>query len=267
MTKQTIEAVFLHTRDGRLAAMVDDYCYLAVPAGDRWRIAGAWRLAKPAETWEPADFYTYQGFVDSEDAFRDYVEDYATHRRQLLTLSRQQACVRIVTPWGQSDSSEIYGEGVVFHSTPSHGGFKLDAIPNAQVPEALRNADGWYEEDCEWAKVTIAFPALFTDRERRQADETIRNQWPDYWETVYGQRLAPGESRTKDERAFRYTNAQRWVVVSAIRSDYYPGMVECTAMLGGQRGFGRTRSFLVPSGEYAPGRFGFVIDETRHQEI
>ena len=25
MTKQMIEAVFLHTRDGRLAAMVDDY--------------------------------------------------------------------------------------------------------------------------------------------------------------------------------------------------------------------------------------------------
>ena len=66
---------------------------------------------------------------------------------------------------------------------------------------------------------------------------------------------------------FQHTNAQRWVVVAAIRSDDCPGMVECTATLGGNRGIGRTRSFLVPTGEYAPGRFGFVIDETRHREF
>jgi len=105
MTKHTIEAVFLRTRDGRLAAYVDDYCYLAVPEGEQWRIAGAWRLAKPAETWAPADFYSWQGFVESEDAFRAYVEDYAAHRRQLLTLARDPAiCVSIRPGAGRTAS-------------------------------------------------------------------------------------------------------------------------------------------------------------------
>jgi hypothetical protein len=267
MSKLTIEAVFLRTRDGRLAAHVDDYCYLAVPAGERWRIAGAWQIAKPAETWEPADFYSSQGFVDSEDAFRAYVEDYAAHRRQLLKLPRERLDLRVETPWGQADSNEVYGEGVVFHSTPSHGGFKLDDVPNTQVPEALRNADGWYEEDAEWAKVAAAFPALFTDRERRQADDTIRNEWPDHWETVHSRELAPGESWAKDRRLFYETHAQDWIVLSACRSKEHPGMVECFTALGGDRSVSTRRCFLVPADEYKPGRFGFVIDESRHCEI
>jgi hypothetical protein len=265
MSKPMIDAVFLRTRDGRLAALVDDHCYLAIPAGERWRIAGAWRLAKPVETWEPADFYSWQGFVDSEDAFRAYVEEYAAHRRQLLTLPRERLHLRIETPWGWADSSEVYGEGVVFHSTPSHGGFNLDEIPNGQVPEALRNADGWYEEDGEWAKVAVALPALFTDRERRQADDMIRNNWPEYWESVHGQALEPGESWAKDRRLFYEAHAQDWIVLSAATSKEHPGMVECFAALGGNRGGSKSRCFLVPSGEYDAGRFGFVIDETRHR--
>lgn len=267
MSRPAIEAVFLRTRDGRLAAMVDDYCYLAVPAGERWRIAGAWHLAKPAETWQPADFYSSKGFVDSEDAFRAYVEDYAAHHRQLLTLARDRMTLRIATPWGCADSNEVYGKGVVFHSTPSHGGFKLDEIPNGEVPEALRNADGWYEEDCEWAKVAVAFPALFTDRERRQADDTIRNHWPDYWEVAHGRELAPGESWEKDRRLFHVTHAQDWIVVAAVTSREHPGMVECCAALGGKRNISKWVTFLVPSDEYVPGRFGFVIDEARHRHI
>ena len=217
MTKQTIEAVFLRTRDGRLAAMVDDHCYLAVPAGDRWRVAGAWRLTKPTESWEPADFYSWEGFIDGEDGFRLWVEDAAIHRRQLLILERlkQPMHETIETPWGIADDSEVYGEDIIFYTTPSHGGFRLDDLRNARVPEPLRNADGWYEEDCEWTKVVGAFPALFTDRERRRADDIIRNEWPDYWEQLHGRALCPGESGAKDHRRFHETHAQNWIVVSA----------------------------------------------------
>jgi len=161
----------------------------------------------------------------------------------------------------------MYGEGIVFYSTPSHGGFKLDEVRNALVPEALRNADGWYEEDCEWAKVAVSFPALFTDRERRQADDTIRNEWPDYWEPLRGRTLEPGESWAKDRRRFHEAHAADWIVLSASRSKEHPGMVECFAALGGNRQVGKRRCFLVPSDEYVVGRFGFVIDETRHREI
>ena len=269
MSTSITEAVFLRTRDGRLAAMVDDHCYLAVPAGERWRVAGAWRLSKPAETWEPADFYSWEGFIDGEEGFRAWVEDVAIHRRQLAALSRRRLPMlsALHTPWGVADDSETYGDGVVFHGTPSHGGFKLDEVRNAQVPAALRNADGWYEEDCEWAKVPIAFPALFTDREWRQADNTVRNEWPDYWEQVNGRTIPPGESWAKDHRLFHQAHARDWIALSAAMSKDHSGMVECVAALGGDRGSSKRRCFLVPSDDYVTGRFGFVIDEGRHAEI
>jgi hypothetical protein len=54
-------------------------------------------------------------------------------------------------------------------------------------------------------------------------------------------------------------------VISAIRSDQDPGMTECVATLGGNRRGPEQRRYLVPSDEYDPGRFGFVIDEARHR--
>ena len=82
----------------------------------------------------------------------------------------------------------------------------------------------------------------------------------------FGTVLQPGESRVKDRRAFELAHAQDWVVASAITSKHEPGFVEVVATLGGRRGPGtEERRFLVPSGEYDIGRFGFVIDEARHQ--
>jgi hypothetical protein len=77
--------------------------------------------------------------------------------------------------------------------------------------------------------------------------------------------LAPGESRTKDQRAFEAEHASDWIVVSAITSDQQKGFVECVATPGGKRGAGtEERRFLVPAAEYEIGRFGFVIDTKRH---
>jgi len=42
-------------------------------------------------------------------------------------------------------------------------------------------------------------------------------------------------------------------------------MTECVATLGGDRRAAEQRRYLVPSDEYDPGRFGFVIDEARHR--
>src|SRR3546814_17537571 len=80
----------------------------------------------------------------------------------------------------------IYANGVVFHSTASHGGIKLDRARNMAMPGVLRVAGGWYEEDCEWAKVAIGFPDLFTDYERCHADRTLRDSYPACWEDVHG---------------------------------------------------------------------------------
>ena len=79
------------------------------------------------------------------------------------------------TPWGVSQGATVYSDGVVLHLAAGHGGFHLDAARNAKVPPALREPDGWYEEDCAWAAVAQAFPELFTEYEWRCADRTIRD--------------------------------------------------------------------------------------------
>lgn len=77
---------------------------------------------------------------------------------------------------------------------------------------------------------------------------------------------ASGAPYGKDRRVFEARHADDWIVVSAITSSHRAGFVECVATPGSRRGAGtEERRFLVPSGEYEVGRFGFVIDPDRHQ--
>lgn len=174
------------------------------------------------------------------------------------------------TPWGKADYEKVYAEGIVFYGTPSHGGFKLDRERNAKVHPALRERDGFYEEDCAWAKVAFTFPDVFSEKDREAVIRTLKEWYPDEYETVAGVILAPGESHVKDERLFLERHANDWIVISAIRSDQHPGMVECIATIGGRRGhWGKPdsteRRYLVPDAEYdRRGKFGFIIDPTRH---
>jgi len=78
------------------------------------------------------------------------------------------------TPWGESDSIEhVAGSDIVFVGTPLHGGFKLTHSTNLLVKDEWRNADGWYEEDCEWSKVVLTFPYLFSEKEQADAQRTM----------------------------------------------------------------------------------------------
>ncbi|MEO6215195.1 MAG: hypothetical protein ABIO86_04130 [Sphingomonas sp.] len=263
----SITAVFGRTEAGLLAALVEDLAWLALPHPAGLRILGGWRLARAMEAWTAADFFGAEGLVPDEDGFRAHVEEAADHRRQLRTLGRRSTRAVVATPWGAAQGNERYADGIVFHSTAGHGGFHLAPEQNLAVHAMLRNPTGWYEEDAEWAKVAFTYPALFTTKELRQAHATIRNDQPDAWEAILGIVLLPGESRVKDERRFRRDHADRWVVISARRSTDRPGMVECLASRAGTRHDGERRGFLVASGEYDPGRFGFVIDEARHERL
>ena len=153
----------------------------------------------------------------------------------------------------------------MFHVTASHGGFHLVPGRNFGIHPALHRPSGFYEEDAEWAAVAQGLPELFTTRERRQADETIRHHWPEAWERIHGRLLEPGESRERDRQIFERTHAEDWIVIAAVRSKHRPGITEVVATRGGKRGerVGERR-FLVPVEEYQPGPFGFVIDEARH---
>jgi hypothetical protein len=262
-----IAALFGRTDAGHLAAQVEDLAWLAVPHATGLRILSGWRIAVPMSAWADRHFVGADGLVADESGFRAHVEEVAEHRRQLHALGRRSSGASVATPWGASQRSEHYAEGITFHSTASHGGFHVEPEQNLVIDARLRNANGWYEEDAEWAKVAFTFPSLFTTRECRQADRTLRDGEPDAWEAILGVVLLFGESHVKDQRLFRRANADRWVVISAIRSAEMRDMIICTASRAGLRGLGEGREYLVPAHEYDPGRFGFVIDEARHARL
>lgn len=55
----------------------------------------------------------------------------------------------VVTPWGKSQCGHSHLPGCTFYSTAGHGGMKVAAPLNRLIPLALRNLDGWYEEDAD----------------------------------------------------------------------------------------------------------------------
>ncbi len=69
------------------------------------------------------------------------------------------------TPWGHADHVKDIGAGILAVTTPSHGGYFVPPELYAQMPPDLRhNPYGkgtWFEEDCEWSLVALAFPQYF----------------------------------------------------------------------------------------------------------
>ena len=74
------------------------------------------------------------------------------------------------TPWGLAQSATRYGDGLVFFSTASHGGFELSRERLFElvttIPGWRSFAGGrWLEEDCDWAVAALLWPDLFTPEE------------------------------------------------------------------------------------------------------
>lgn len=260
------EVAFGRSGEGFPVARVGDTAFAMLPgSGSRHYLATSWRLSGPLTAWKRRDFYGHSGELADENAFRAKVIENAGHQREKTALGRVEIASRVRTPWGTSQGATTYADGVECHSTAGHGGFKLSASRNRKVHSLLRADGGWYEEDCAWAIVAITFPELFTGLERRWAERTIRDSWPDAWEAISGTVLGPGESHEKDRHAFEVLHANDWIVISAITSGHHKGFVECVATRGGKRGNGADEQrFLVFSDEYTIGRFGFVIDPARH---
>ncbi|AYM14789.1 MULTISPECIES: DUF7007 domain-containing protein [Agrobacterium] len=260
---------FATSADGLPVARIDDLVLALVtsPSGFAF-LASAVAVRRPLADLTRADFIGHDGRVADEAEFRTRVAETAAHKRDLAELNRVQTRMSASTPWGGSQMAVIYAEGVIAHMTAGHGGFHLSADRNAKVHLLLRKETPWYEEDCEWAIVAISFPELFTGHEHSLAEKTVRNTWPDAWEVIHRCKLAEGESWVKDRHAFDKRHAADHVVISAILSDQHPGMTEVVAVVGGNlRADNDERRFLVPSEEYAGrGRFGFVIDPSRHVE-
>lgn len=195
----------------------------------------------------------------------DIAAEQAAHETELRTLDKPTIRTGASTPWGMAQLSRQFADGIVLHSTASHGGFHLDENANATVHALYRNDTEFYEEDCEWAKVAHAFPQLFTAYERRLADRTLRDTYPDAYERVMNVTLKDGQSHIRDRQEFEKRHRNDWVVIAALNSDHKPGFVECIATLGGIRGETGERRFLVPGYDYVIGRHGFVIDPVKYE--
>jgi hypothetical protein len=92
------------------------------------------------------------------------------------------------TPWGNPDSGKHIGDGIVFYSTPSHGGYRVPAEKLAEMPKALREfrtfaGHGWYEEDCDAVIVILAFPHLFNPQHVFYAIDAVKSYRP-YFDAV-----------------------------------------------------------------------------------
>ena len=181
------------------------------------------------------------------------------------------------TPWGPAQTVKKYCTGINLYSTAGHGGFKVSTKKNLQVHPALRIQDGWYEEDCDFGRVVLAFPELFSQEWIQQAHSMMKNYNPDQYQEWYRQtRNCPdyevemSESHVLRRRQFQHENRNFYIVVSA--SGCGGGMLECYSVRGGRNQDGNyagldRKTFLVRDGEYnARGEFGFVIDPFRHME-
>jgi hypothetical protein len=166
------------------------------------------------------------------------------------------------SPWGIVEFQTNYAPGVDVVVTPGHGGFKLSPEQNALIPELFRKADGWYEEDCEYA-VPVFFLDVpgFRDKKDR-AEKTLRVWFWKQYEMHFGVVLPPGVSMLKDEYVHKFVNAAKFVVRSALNIGNGK-----TGVLAVRASDGVESWFVVPADEYrSRGSLPFVIDETRHQK-
>lgn len=93
------------------------------------------------------------------------------------------------TPWGAAQTTCEIAPGIVRYDTASHGGYYLSPERVASMPKPLRDfqpwaGPNWYEEDCDWCIVALAFPQLFPDDYQGAALETLKHYKPEMYEEV-----------------------------------------------------------------------------------
>jgi len=82
------------------------------------------------------------------------------------------------TPWGRADSQTEVAPGIWHVTTPRHGGLFVERAlrDRLQIQETQYSKGGFYEEDCDWAFVAIAFPEHFSDS-MEAARNTLKNAY------------------------------------------------------------------------------------------
>jgi hypothetical protein len=111
----------------------------------------------------------------------------------------------VQTPWGPSQSSREIAPGIIRYDTASHGGYYLSPERVAEMPKPLREfvpfggpqagPGRWFEEDCDWSVVCLAFPQFFPADAIPAALATLRHYRPELYEQVVADKagVKPGK--------------------------------------------------------------------------
>ena len=69
------------------------------------------------------------------------------------------------SPWGRIQNVSRVADGISWISTAGHGGFRLSKTRYESMPANLRacsfTGNQFFEEDCSWCAVVMAFPQYF----------------------------------------------------------------------------------------------------------
>lgn len=121
-----------------------------------------------------------------------------------------------MTPWGSADFVRHDAPGIVSVSTPSHGGIGLSPERNAEIHKAWRNANGWYEEDCEAYIVLVKFYDVFTadgtwgdEKVYQTLHDSLHYWFPKVHALVYPKEAADRQDVPTSVDAFRELAEQR----------------------------------------------------------
>jgi hypothetical protein len=157
------------------------------------------------------------------------------------------------SPWGKPDYGYRLADGITQIGTPSHGGIHLSRARQAKMPGYFKAecADGnWYEEDCAWCVVAIAFPDAFDAKSQDAAKDTLRNWFPALYEYHYDVKLKPGESFKRDEETFARESVNMFVPRTAWGDWEGTTPKGFVKVLAERKADGARKYFLVPKDEY-----------------
>lgn len=159
------------------------------------------------------------------------------------------------TPWDRPDDVTFLNKEhtVLRVSTPSHGG--IGVHKSQQMPTHLANGidEGgflWYEEDCHWSLVVLAFPDLFEERVRESAKTTAANWYPDEYMAHFGVTLSIEQSSTLAQRDRDLRLANKFTVSSAFSDTTWNVPKGFVYASGYRKSDGAHQGFLVPKEQY-----------------
>ena len=93
-----------------------------------------------------------------------------------MATDRDQPRKGSPTTWGAVDTITTIAPGIIFASTPSHGGIWLSQEREQQIPEEIRaiarefSPQQWYEEDCDFVIPTLWFNAAIHEHTLKHGD-------------------------------------------------------------------------------------------------